>query len=107
MTGHGDPVTIDGRRMPYHRGKAVDPTGEWPEGVAFADIRELKQRLLRDEPTLARAFVSRLVAYGTGRAPTRAERDEVAAIVEQARDRNYGVRSLIHEVVQSDLFRNK
>lgn len=107
VTGHGDPVTIDGRRMPYHRGKAVDPTGEWPEGVAFADIRELKQRLLRDEPTLARAFVSRLVAYGTGRAPTRAERDEVAAIVEQARDRNYGVRSLIHEVVQSDLFRNK
>jgi hypothetical protein len=107
VTGHGDPVTIDGRRMPYHRGKPVDSSGEWPGGTAFADVRELKQILLREEGTLARAFVHRLVAYGTGRAPARPERDEVAAIADKAREGGYGVRSLIHEVVQSDLFRNK
>ncbi|MFM7071690.1 MAG: DUF1592 domain-containing protein, partial [Planctomycetota bacterium] len=107
VTGHGDPVTIDGRRMPYHRGKPVDSSGEWPEGPAFADVREFKRLLLRDEAAIARAFVNRLVAYGTGRAPTRAEHDEVSAIVARTREGGYGVRSLIHEVVQSDLFRHK
>jgi hypothetical protein len=107
VTGHGDPVTVDGRRMPYHRGKAVDPTGEMPDGAAFADIRDLKRLLARDEASLARAFARRLVAYGTGRAPTRAEQDEVVAIADKTRAASFGVRSLIHEVVQSDLFRQK
>jgi hypothetical protein len=93
--------------MPYHRGKAGDPTGEMPDGAAFADIRDLKRLLARDEASLARAFVGRLVAYGTGRAPTRAERDEVAAIADKTRTAGFGTRSLIHEVVQSDLFRQK
>ena len=107
VTGNGDPVTVDGRRMPYHRGKAVDPTGEWIDGSQFANVREWKRLLIKEEAVLARAFVSRLIAYGTGRAPTRADQEEVAAIADKTRAGSYGVRSLIHEVVQSDLFRHK
>ena len=53
-TGNGKPVVIDGRRMPYHEGKKVDPSDVF-NGEKFADIDEFKQLLLKDKDQLARA----------------------------------------------------
>ncbi|MGZ8938931.1 MAG: DUF1585 domain-containing protein [Limisphaerales bacterium] len=45
--------------------------------------------------------------YATG-APIRfADRPEIEAILERAASSHYGVRSLIHELIQSDLFLKK
>jgi len=107
VTGQGTAVVIDGRRMPYHRGKPVDPSDVLPDGRRFANIDEFKQLLLSDRLQLARAFTTRLVAYATGRAPQDAERDQVDAIIAAAARKDYGLRSLVHAVVQSDLFQTK
>jgi hypothetical protein len=93
--------------MPYRLGKMVDPSDVMPDGQRFENVDELKQILLADKDRLARALTTRLIAYATGKAPTAADRPEVDAIVERIRENDYGFRLLIHEIVQSDLFRMK
>ena len=92
---------------PYVEGPAVDPSGITPTGDAFADIEEYKAILLDKElGQIARHFTAQLVTLATGAEVEFADRDEVQRIVGSVADRGYPVRSIIHEVVQSDLFRS-
>ena len=77
------------------------------DGRRFRDIDEFKQLLLTNKDQLARALTERLVTYATGGGPTTADRPEIEAIVRRARDRDYGLRTLVHEIVQSQLFQDK
>jgi hypothetical protein len=97
----------NGQPFAFHFGPPVDATGELPDGRPFRDIREFK-RLLRDnEADLARNLVRQLLVFATG-APTHfSDRAAVERIVGDARERGYGVRSLVHGIVQSELFRHK
>ena len=106
-TGLGEDVFVNGRRMPYLKGKKVDPADVMPDGGRFENIDQLKQLLLEDKPRIARALTTKLVAYATGRAPQAADHDAVEAIVARISVKNYGLRSLIHEIVRSELFRSK
>jgi mono/diheme cytochrome c family protein len=106
-TGQGEAVEIDGRSMPYLRGPAVEPADTLADGRAFADIDELKQLLLADQDQIARALATRLLTYATGRAPDAVDAPQVDAIVARAARHDYGLRTLVHEIVQSELFRNK
>jgi mono/diheme cytochrome c family protein len=106
-TGNGQPVTVDGRRMPYRNGKPVDPSDVMPDGQKFKNIDELRQILLKDRDQLARALTVRLATYATGAAPTEGDRNEIEAIVRSVREKGYGLRSLVHAIVQSELFRSK
>ncbi len=105
--GRGTPVTIDGRKMSYLKGAAVDPSGEMADGARFANIDEFKQLLLRDKDQIARALARQVTTYATGGAPGAADRSEIESIVARIRDKGYGFRSLIHEIVQSRMFREK
>ena len=94
--------------MPYLKGKKVDPADVTADGERFENIDQLKQILLKDKPRLARALTTKLIAYATGRAPQAADREAVEAIVATNRaSKDYGLRSLIHEIVRSELFCNK
>ena len=108
--GAGDPVKgigHNGNDFHFNLGPKVDPTGELPDGRPFKDVRELKQCLVRDDEQLARNLAQQLVVYATG-APIRfADRPEIAKILARTRPGGYGVRSLIQEIVLSDLFLNK
>lgn len=107
VTGAGRSVTINGRHMSYHIGKRVDPSYEMPDGQKFANIDEFKQLLLRDKDQLARAIATKLLTYSTGAAPMPADRPEIERMVATVRDKNYGLRTLVHEIVQSDMFQTK
>jgi len=48
-----------------------------------------------------------LLSYGTGAVPSLGDEEKVEQIVSRVREQNYGFRSLIHEVVQSELFQSK
>lgn len=106
-SGNGKPVTIDGKKMLYREGKKVDPADVMPDGQRFANIDEFKQILLKDRDQLARALATRLVTYATGAPPRLADQAAIEDLVRQARTRNYGLRTLVHALVQSDLFRRK
>jgi len=96
-----------GQKFAFHLALPVDSAGETPAGNPFADVREFKRLLLEDEAQVARNLVRQLVVYATG-APVRfGDRAAVEAILARTRAGGHGVRSLVHEVVQSELFRRK
>lgn len=107
VTGSGETVIVDGRRMSYHKGKKVDPSDVMADGQRFENVDGLKQLLLENKDQLARALAAKLMTYATGAAPTTADRPEIEAIVDKVRGKNYGLRSLVHEAVQSQLFQHK
>jgi len=106
-SGNGKPVTIDGIKIHYLRGPDVDPSDKLPDGRAFRNSDELKQLLLTSKDQIARSLTAKLVTYATGGAPEISDQPEIGAIVGKASARNYGFRSLIHEIVASPLFRTK
>jgi hypothetical protein len=106
-SGNGQAVMVDGRRMPYLKGKPVEAGDVLPDGQPFANIDEFKQILLKDKDQLARALTVKLLTYATGGTLENADGSEIEAIVGKVRDRGYGFRTLLHEIVQSKPFRYK
>src|SRR6185369_14146813 len=91
----------------FHHARPVDPSGELADGQKFKDVRELKRLLLEDETAIARNFVKQLAMYATG-APVRfSDREPIEKVLANTRDSEFGVRSIVMEVVQSELFGNK
>ncbi len=107
VTGNGETVIVDGRRMPYHKGKPVDAADVLTTGESFDNVDQFKQLLLRSTPLLARALTTKLLTYATGQSPRTADQPAVEQIVTRIGDKHYGLRSLIHEIVQSELFQTK
>jgi hypothetical protein len=105
--GSGQPVMVDGRRMRYLHGPAVDASDVLPDGRKFANIDEYKQLLLAEPDQLCRGITGKLLAYATGAEPTLSDQAEIESIVARVRDRNYGLRTLIHAVVQCKVFQSK
>ena len=70
-------------------------------------IRELKQLLLADDKRIARNLAKQLAVYATGAPVGFADREEIEGALARASSSHYGVRSLVHEIVQSELFRSK
>ena len=100
-------VILDGKKMHYYHGLKVNPADVLADGRAFADIDEFKQLLLADKDQIARALTRKLVTYATGGPPESSDLPEIDVIVGKVRDKNYGFRSLIHQVVASQLFQMK
>lgn len=99
--------TYFGRNVRYTWGPPVDATGETASGRAFADIDDYRKLLLEDPRAIARNMVTQLVTYATGAPIEFADRAAVEQILDRTTDTRYGMRSLIHEVVQSPLFQTK
>jgi hypothetical protein len=105
--GRGEPAVVNGRTMRYKKGPNVDAADVLPDGQKFQNIDEYKQLLLKDKGQPARALAEKLLTYGTGGPPAKADRAEIDAIVARLRAKNYGFRTLVHEIVQSKAFRTK
>jgi len=98
---------IHGHRIEYHPGPAVDCTGQMPDGRAFKEVNELRTLLAAEPERLAKAFTSQLVTYATGAEISFADRAVVERIVKNAAAKQYGLRTLLAEVVQSEVFLRK
>jgi hypothetical protein len=91
----------------YEFGPRVDTTGVTADGIEFNGIRDYKNHLLTSKEQVARNLVSLLITFATGGEIEFADRDEVERILLAAKDNGYPIRSLIHHVVTSRLFRNR
>ncbi|HKQ39086.1 MAG TPA: DUF1592 domain-containing protein [Verrucomicrobiae bacterium] len=100
-------IAKSGQKFAFHYALPVDASGELPDGRKFRDIREFKQLLLDNEEQLARNLVQQMLVYATG-APIRfSDRPAIGKILANSRAGGYGVRTLVHEIVQSQLFLEK
>ena len=97
----------NGQPFTFHDGLPVDPTGEMASGEKFGDIRKFKELLLRDERAIARNLANQFITYATGTPVRFSDREILEEILNKSEPSGYGVRTIIHEIVQSSLFRNK
>ncbi|HBJ34259.1 MAG TPA: hypothetical protein DDZ51_05740 [Planctomycetaceae bacterium] len=100
-----DPITANWIR--YRIALPVDCTGELNDGRPFTDIRGFKTLLLENERDFAIAMTRKLATYALGRRIGFSDRPEIESIVDAAQQRKLGLRSLIHELVQSEMFRRR
>jgi hypothetical protein len=91
----------------YKIGLKVDPSGTLPGDRSFADIEGFKQLLLADKEQIARNLVEKLMTYATGHPIDFADRAAVQAVLQRTRASDFGLRSIVHEVVQSPAFLSK
>jgi len=90
-----------------NRGPNVEIGDKMPDGRPFADIEEYKKLLLMNPEVIARNLTGRLITFATGADVQFADREIVDQIVARAATKNHGLRTLIHEVVQSRPFLHK
>jgi hypothetical protein len=109
-TEEGEPVKglgKNGHDFTFKLGQPVDASGEMPGYGKFKDIRELKALLASNDRQIARNMVRQFITYATGAPPSFADRAEVERILDASVKDGYGVRTLIHQVVRSNLFTHK
>jgi hypothetical protein len=85
----------------------VDASFVMADGRPFKDIDEFKRLLLADPEQIARCVAGKLLVYATGAGLQFADRAVVEEIVANSQPKNYGLRSIVHEVVQSRAFQSK
>jgi hypothetical protein len=108
--GTGDWVkkTFRGRGIyEYKLGPKVDASGALPDGRTFTDIASYKKLLLADEEQVARCITEKLLTYATGAGIHFADRETITAILQKAAPKQHGLRTLVHEVIQSPTFLSK
>jgi hypothetical protein len=96
----------NGHSFVFHYAKNVDSGGTLLSGDSFQNIKSLKALLAKEERQIARNLVHQFIVYATGAPVSFADRHEVEAILEACAS-DYGIRSLLHGVIQSRLFRIK
>ncbi len=96
-----------GRHVRYMLGQPVDASGEMPDGQKFSGIADFKKLLLARQAQVLRSVTEHLLTYGTGAGVSFADRRGVAAIAKAAEAKGGGLRTLIHEIVQSEIFQSK
>jgi len=101
---HISVITDSGRRTLVRLGGEVDPSGVLPDGRRFANVNEFRELLLDNKRQLAQNLARQLTIYATGRGHRFADREAIDAIVAQAKSADYGVRTLVENVVLSPLF---
>ena len=109
--GDGDPAPRGGIDpfigISFKLGPPVDASGILPDERQFQDVLEYQQLVAGDSFLLLKNLAQQLTIYSTGRDVAFSDREPIAAIVDRTLKNGGGVRSLIHEVVQSELFKTK
>lgn len=97
----------NGRGVRYRLGPSVDSSGVTPDGKPFAGIADYRKHLLENPDQIARNLTRQLLIYAAGAEVRFADRTEIDEIVSACRERNYGLRTMIHRIVESPLFQMK
>ncbi|MFH5804309.1 DUF1592 domain-containing protein [Alienimonas sp. DA493] len=101
------PRRPDGRPIGWMEGPAVESSGDLPGAGPFADVNEFRDRLRGMDRPIAANLLRRLTVYATGAPVSFADEAEFDAALASLEPGGYGLRSMVHAVVQSDLFRCK
>ena len=91
----------------YGLGRTIDAGDTLPDGRQFADAAEFKQLLLANPERIARCLTEKLVIYATGHPVSFSDHQAVSRILADTKESNYGLRSLVHAIVASELFQKK
>lgn len=91
----------------FRLGPKVDASSSLADGRTFNDVIEFQKLVAADTARLLRNMAEQFAIYSTGRPLAFSDREPIAAIVATAQKKGSGIRTLIHELVQSELFQTK
>ena len=94
-------------QVKYLKGADVDSSSELPDETGVADIRAYKDVLASRPEQIARTVAAKLVTYATGVHAEVGDALAIDTILKRAGPKNFGLKTLILETVQSDLFTHK
>jgi hypothetical protein len=96
-------------KVPTGKGEnpPVNASGTLPDGRTFNGSVEFKRLLLQDREKFARAFIEHLCTYALRRVLTVDDKDDVSAIAEEAKKKNYQIKDMIRAVAVSDLIHKR
>ncbi len=91
----------------YGLGLPVDSGDTLPDGRTFKTVEEFKKLILADPEQIARSITEKLMVYSTGHTVGFNDQKAINAILADAKKSDYGLRTLVHSIVASELFLNK
>jgi Protein of unknown function (DUF1592)/Protein of unknown function (DUF1588)/Protein of unknown function (DUF1587)/Protein of unknown function (DUF1585)/Protein of unknown function (DUF1595)/Planctomycete cytochrome C len=91
----------------YGEGLPVDAGDTFADGRKFTDVAEFKKLLLANPEQIARSLTEKLAAYATGHPVSFGDHAAINKILADTKKSDYGLRTLVHAVVTSELFLNK
>jgi len=106
----GEPVKGLGKNgfdYTFRLSQPVDASGQLAAGESFRNVTELKRLLLKDDRKIARNMLTQLILYATGAQVASGDRAQVDRLLDAAARDRYGMRSIVHQIVQSELFTHK
>ncbi len=109
--GEGEPAPRGGIDpfigIKFTLGPNVDASGVLPDERKFADVREFQTLAAANSELLLKNLAQQLAIYATGRDLAFSDRDPIAALIASTQKQGGGVRTLIHELTQSQLFQTR
>jgi hypothetical protein len=93
-----------GKRM---QGPKIDASYQMPDGQTFKNVDDFRQLLANQPKQLAANLAEKLLVYGTGGPVSFADRETVERIADAAAKEGFGFRTIVREVVTSELFLSK
>ena len=85
----------------------VDASGVMADGRPFTDSVHFKRLLLEDRDQIARAFIEHLCTYALRRVLTMDDQEDIQSIVEEAKQKEFGVRDIVRAVALSELMKKR
>ncbi|MEM9280977.1 MAG: DUF1592 domain-containing protein [Verrucomicrobiota bacterium] len=91
----------------YKIGPEVDASGTLPDGRGFSGYEEYRNLIASDRDQLAKAFLTNLLIFATGREMGFSDRPEIEGLVQASAEQGHGIRDLVFLVLSSQPFLNK
>jgi len=88
-------------------GVEIDATARFPDGTEINGVGDLQRELLNREDQFLRCLSSKLYTYAMGRELGFADDEMIDDAVQTMKSNGYTLRSLVHHIVSSDVFRAK
>jgi len=91
-------------RMTLKDKAAVTISGKYLDGKTFSSYSEFKDHLVGYEEKLARNMVESLLVYGLGRDIEFTDAPHIDKIIKNLRPKNFRMKDMLYEVIESPLF---
>ncbi|MFK8114247.1 MAG: DUF1588 domain-containing protein, partial [Rubripirellula sp.] len=105
-----DPVGRWRTKYPKSKGKSasIDPSGEFPSGETYDDFAGFRKVLTKGRhDQFTRNLIEKMLAYTTGRHMERVDQYEIDDILQRVKADQFGLRTMVIEVLTSEIFRSR
>lgn len=107
--GEGEKVdlVVGAKKAVYRLGPPVDASGRLQDGRPFSGYHDYRDLVAADRGALAKAFLTKLLIFATGREMGFSDRAEIDALVTESAKTGHRLRDLVLLAVSSEIFRRK